>query len=143
MSVTRIHALWITQHEYSILINAGTSSIKYSSAERNVIPYLKLKGKNKIDVLCISSLNIDEFRNLLYLVGHFQVNKIYIREAYRCLLEDPRFKKIFLGSTITYIDTPFEIKDNPDIRLFLIPDKNSLKTMSVECIYGTQRFAFT
>lgn len=127
----------------SLLINSGGSTIKYSTAERNVIPYLKLRGKNYIDVMCITSLNKNEFRNLLYMVSHFRVDKIICRGIYKPLLEDSSIIKIFSETSIDYIDSPFVYKENPDFRLFFIPGTKSVNSLTVICVYGSQQFVFT
>ncbi|MFI5144418.1 MAG: ComEC/Rec2 family competence protein, partial [Ignavibacteria bacterium] len=129
--------------ESSVLINSGGSSLKYCSAERNIIPYLKLRGKNYVDVICVTSLDKDEFRNLLYMVSHFRVDKIFCRGIYRSLFEDSSCVKIFSRTAIFYVDSPSVFKEKPDIRLFLIPDNNSINSLTVVCIYGSREFVFT
>ena len=129
--------------ESSVLINTGSSTLKYCSAERNVIPYLKLKGKSYVDFMCITSLDKDEFRNLLYMVSHFRIGKIYCRGIYKSLFFDTSWVNKFIGTKIVCVDSPLVFKENPAIRLFLIPDINSINSLTVVCIYGSREFVFT
>lgn len=78
----------------SVLVNAGTSTVKYNSAERTVIPQLKRSGISCVDLLVLNSMDADEFRNLLYFVNNFSVNKIILPVYYKSVLE----RKAFAGN---------------------------------------------
>ncbi|RPI16654.1 MAG: DNA internalization-related competence protein ComEC/Rec2 [Ignavibacteriae bacterium] len=126
----------------NVLIGCGASSVKYTSAERNIIPYLKLQGINKIDVLLITSLSKNEFRNLEFLVKNFQVSRIYIPSYYRSVFNAEH--KIFKDCEMKFIENSFVIK-NDMMRLFVFhePAVTTGKSMFVNVQYGNESFIFS
>jgi competence protein ComEC len=128
----------------NVLINPGTSTVKYTSAERNVIPYLKIRGVKELDLLLITSLNKDEFRNLIYFVQNFPVKKLTVPVFYKPLFEDTLFYKYFVGENIEYIDYPKIISIISGLRLYIVYDYKTLpsNSMLVHLLYGKELFTF-
>lgn len=134
--------LFTLPSEHSVLINCGTSSAKYSTAERNIIPFLKTNGISRLDYLVITSANKDEFRNILLFVRQFDVKNLVTGSYNKILFEDPGMKNYFNGVSFIYIDSSFSIKDIADARLYLVPDKTSPSNLFVNFVYGSQQYIF-
>lgn len=127
----------------SILINAGSSTEKYTTAGRNVIPYIKTRGISEIDILVITSLNKNEFRNLKFLAQNFPVRKMLIPEYYRPVFENSDLSASFKGINMEYIRTSGIINRQGTFRLYLYYD--SLyhgSSMMAQFTYGSQNFLF-
>lgn len=73
------------------MINCGTSSEKFNSAQRTIIPYLRTAGINYLDLLVINSLDKNEFRSLLYFVNNFEIKKILVPVYYKNVIENKGF----------------------------------------------------
>jgi len=129
----------------NVLVDAGTSSIKYTSAERNVIPYLKSRGVKELDLLIVTSLNKDEFRNLIYFVKNFPVKKILIPAYYKPVFEEIEFKLYFEKVNIEFINTSKIISDFSGLRFYLIYVNKSVtgSSMLVHFLYGNELFTFS
>jgi competence protein ComEC len=129
----------------NILVNAGTSSVKYTSAERNVIPYLKGRGVKFLDMLLIASLNKDEFRNLIHLVNNYPVNKIIVPLHYKPVFETDEFKNNFASKNIDYIESSKLISDFSEMRFYLVYDNKFVNgsSMLAHFIYGNELFTFS
>ncbi|HEY3249843.1 MAG TPA: ComEC/Rec2 family competence protein, partial [Ignavibacteria bacterium] len=127
-----------------ILINAGGSTDKYFSAERNIIPYLRREGVGSIDLLFINSLNLNEFKNLLYFVKHFDVNRIIMPAYYKPLFEIQSVNGKFKDVKIDFIVEPIIINKQGNFRLYVYYN-SELKgeTMMTEFVYGEQSFIFS
>lgn len=127
----------------SILINSGSSGSKYYSAERNIIPYLKSKGISRLDLLVINNLNYNEFRNLKFLVEHFNVNKIIVPEYYKPVFENKQIGSFLNNVSIEFISESKIINSKGKFRLYLYCNKYLLgRSMMSEFVYGSQRFLF-
>jgi competence protein ComEC len=128
----------------NILINAGTSSANYTSAERNLIPYLKIEGVNKIDLLVITAIDANEFRNLKYLVNNFNVKKIIIPGYYKDLFDYAAIRKAFYGQGIEFVDSSRIVNQKGKFRIYLYYD-HELKGASImaKFVYGDESFLFT
>lgn len=127
----------------NILINSGGSTEKYTSAERNIIPYLKTEGVNQIDILLVNSLNQNEFRSLLYLVNNFDVKKIVMPVYYKSLFENKIFADNPAGQVIEYITEPKIINKQGTFRLYVYYNKELKgESMMTELLYGEQSFIF-
>lgn len=129
----------------NVLVNAGTSSVKYTSAERNVIPYLKGRGIKEIDLLIITSLNKDEFRNLLYLVNNCPIKKILVPDYYKSVFEADEFRSYLSKANIDYINSSRIITSYPKLRFYLLYDNKSVigNSMLVHFLYGDELFTFS
>lgn len=129
----------------NVLVNAGTSSVKYTSAERNIIPYLKGRGVSELDLLIITSLSKDEFRNLIYFVKSYHVKKILVPAYYKTVFETDEFKRYFKKANIEYIDCSKTISTFPEFRIYLLYDSNASGTSSmlVHFLYGSRLFTFS
>lgn len=125
----------------SILINTGSSSNNYTSAERTIIPYLKIQSVNWLDLLIINSFNFNEFRNLKYLVENFPVNKILVPEYYRSVFENPLAASSFKNTVIEFIDSSIIINRQGNFRFYLYYNKLN-ESMLTQFIYGEQNFLF-
>jgi len=134
-----------TPNGASVLINTGTSSIKYSSTERNVVPYLKGRGVKQIDLLIITSLNKDEFRNMIYFIESYRVKKILIPLYYKPVFEAKEFKLYFEGANIEFIENSKIITEIPELRFYLVYDNKSVlgNSMLVHFLYGNELFTFS
>ena len=128
----------------NILINAGTSSLNYTSAERNVIPYLKREGIGTIDLLIITAMDANEFRNLKYLAGHFAIKKIMVPEYYREIFTNEFISKELKNQAIDFIDSSRIINAKGKFRVYFYYDKQ-LKNVSMmaKFVYGDESFLFT
>ncbi len=125
----------------SILINTGSSTEKYNSAQRTVIPYLKTQGINELDLLIINSLNVNEFRNLTYLVLNFKVNKVILPAYYKPVFEKKGIASNFNETTIEFIDNSRIINKQGKFRIYLYYNNNS-ESMLTQFTYGWQNFLF-
>jgi competence protein ComEC len=132
-----------TPSDFTIGINSGTSTTKYSSAENNVIPYLKLKGKSCLDLLIITDLNKDEFRNLLNLEKSFQIFRLIIPEGYKSIVEDDYFSNVFKGTKIEYINKYEIICLTDSLKFVIMPVNSGNNSFVCSMIYGKQQFMFT
>lgn len=127
----------------TILINAGTSSAKYNSASRTIIPQLKRKGADEVDLLVLNSLDADEFRNLLFLVNNFRVNKILLPVYYKSVMERKSFAGNFRKIQIEYITSSKVINRKGSFRLYIYYDSLARgPAMMSQFIYGDQSFIF-
>jgi competence protein ComEC len=124
----------------SILINTGSSTEKYTSAQRNVIPYLKTQGVGELDLLIINSLNVNEFRNLIYLVNNFHVNKILVPIHYKPVFERKGINSLFNQITVEFVDGSRIVNKLGKFRIYLYYDKG--ESMLTQFIYGEQNFLF-
>lgn len=129
----------------NILINQGTSSAKYTSAERNIIPYLKNKGVKEIDLLLITSLNKDEFRNLIYLVNNIPIRKILVPVFYKPVFDDSVFSSKFSGQNIEFVRNPGIISSFSDLRIYVAYNYDILPSasMMVHIVYGSEAYTFS
>lgn len=127
----------------TILINAGTSTEKYNSAGRTVIPQLKSKGADKVDLLILNSLDADEFRNLLYLVNNFRIGKVVLPVYYKPIMERKAFAGNFRDIQIEYITSSKVINRQGSFRLYIYYDSLARgPAMMSQFIYGDQSFIF-
>lgn len=129
----------------NILVNTGTSSVKYTSAERNIIPYLKSRGVKEIDLLLITSLNKDEFRNLIYFVNNFTVRKILVPLYYKPVFDDSAFSSKFKGQNIEFVQNPGIYPSSDDLRIYVVYkfDILSSPSLMVHILYGDELFTFS
>ena len=129
----------------NILINTGTSTVKYTSAERNIIPYLKSRGVSDIDLLVITSLNKNEFRNMLYFVKNFPIKKILVPAYYKPIFEKNEYASTLSGRNIKFVSESQLMSLFPDIRFYIIYDYKNLNTgsMLVHLLYGNELFTFS
>ena len=127
----------------TILINAGTSSAKYNSADRTIIPQLKRKGADEVDLLVLNSLDADEFRNLLYFVNNFSVNKIILPVYYESVMERKAIVGNFINVQVEYISSSKVINRKGSFRLYVYYDSLARgPAMMSQFIYGDQSFIF-
>lgn len=132
----------------TVLINTGTFKGNYNSAERNVIPYLKSKGINDVKTVLITSMDKNEFRNLLYFVSHFNVGEIIMSNYYKTLFEDKNFSKYFTSIELKYLtkDTSHIFRDFKIFELIepkITSGNRNEPEMLVGLLYGKQNFLFT
>ena len=129
----------------NILINAGTSTLSYTSAERNIIPYLKSRGVSGIDLFIITSLNKNEFRNMLYFVRNFHIKKILIPVYYKTLFEKSEYAPALSGRDIEFVSESRIISALPDIRFYITYDYKNLysNSMLVHLLYMNEQFTFS
>jgi len=127
----------------NIMINAGTSSKNYSSAERNVIPYLKAEGVSEINLLIITSIDENEFINLRYFLNHFQVNKVMIPAYYQNLFTKTGVRNKFNISRFEFVDSSKIINSKGKFRIYLYYDIGLKgESMMAQFAYGTENFLF-
>jgi competence protein ComEC len=127
----------------NILINAGTSSQKYSSAERNLLPYFKREGISKIDLLIITAIDANEIRNLRYLVNNFNIKKILMPEYYRPVFDNDIISDAFKKTTIDFVDSSRVINSKGKFRIYLYYDKQLAgASMLANFVYGSESFVF-
>jgi competence protein ComEC len=126
----------------SILINAGNSINKYTSAQRNVIPYLKSQGINELDLLIVNSLNVNEFRNLVYMVENFPVRKIILPVYYKPVFETKEIAPSFSNTAVEFIDSSRIINKQGKFRIYLYCGNNN-ESMLTQFTYGWQDFLFS
>jgi competence protein ComEC len=129
----------------NVMVNAGTSSVKYTSAERNVIPYLKGREVKELDLLIITSLSKDEFRNLIYFVKNYHIKKILVPVYYKIVFESDEFKRYFKKANIEYVDSSKTISAFPEFRIYLLYDSSAAggSSMLVHFLYGAELFTFS
>jgi competence protein ComEC len=60
----------------NILIDCGMKDFKYNSGESNIVPFLKRKGINQIDLLILTHLHYDHIGGIEYVLNNFTVKKI-------------------------------------------------------------------
>jgi competence protein ComEC len=127
----------------AIMINAGSSTEKYYSANRSVIPYLRSNGINSLDMLVINSMDAAEFRNLLYFVNNFEIKKILLPVYYKQVLERKTFALNFSNIQVEYITSSKIINSKGSFRIYVYYD-NSYKgpVMLSQFVYGDQSFIF-
>lgn len=126
----------------SILINSGSSTNNYTSAERTILPYLKTQNVGRLDLLVINSLNFNELRNLQYLVENFPVSRILVPEYYRPVFENDLAVSSFKNSLVEFIDSSKIINRQGNFRLYLYYNKVN-ESMLTEFVYGEQNFLFS
>jgi len=59
-----------------ILIDCGTKEFKYNSGESNIMPYLKRRGIEKIDLLILTHLHKDHIGGIESVLRNFEITKI-------------------------------------------------------------------
>jgi competence protein ComEC len=130
---------------YNILVNPGTSGENYSSAERNVIPYLKSQSIGDVDLLVITSLNKDEFKNLIQFVIGCPVSRIVVPSYYKGLFENNSFKPYFKNSSVEFIEESEILKCPGNFRLYASYGGNLFPSpsMYIQLLYGKQLFSFS
>lgn len=127
----------------SVLINAGSSKGTYSAAERNVIPYMKSSGVSVLDLLIVTKLGREEFRNLMILLENFKVKKVLIPVYYSKLMEDPIYSPALSKTSISYVRNSEIINKAGKFRFYVYYDSLLVSSsMMVEFLYGDQRFLF-
>lgn len=127
----------------SILFNAGSSTQKYTSAERNIIPYLKTQGIHNLDLLVMTTVNSNEFKSMKYLIDNFQVNRILVPVYYKPLFTDKHIASTFKQSNIEFIDNSQIINKNGKFRIYLYYDSNYTgESILARFVYGSQEFLF-
>ena len=127
----------------SVLINTGSSTQKYSSAIRNVIPYLKTQGISELDLLIITSLNANEFRNLSNFAKNFSVRKILIPAYYKPIFENDLINNSFRNSNIYFIENSQIVNKQGKFRIYLYYDSlYKGESMMAQLTYGDQSFLF-
>lgn len=131
-----------TPSNYTAMINAGTSTTRYSSAENNVIPYLKLLGKNHVDLLIISSMNKDEFKNLISLVKNFPVSRMLVPQIFKSIIETAGINQYFYGINIEYLDSSKILDKTNGLRFVIECDKVTKSKLNISVNYGEQKYVF-
>jgi competence protein ComEC len=128
-----------TPSNKNILINCGTSNKSYTSSERNVIPYLKMQGIDKIDAMFITSLNKDEYKSLREFCRSFKINKLYIPAYYKPIFENDEIGFSLKNNKMAFITNSFVVKNN-ELRAYCYYDTNitSAKRMIVNVMYGNE-----
>jgi competence protein ComEC len=128
----------------NILIGCGNSTVKYNSAERNIIPYLKRQGIDKIDILIMPSLNKDEYRNLREFAKSFNIGKLYIPSYYKNIFESDGVGFSLKNNKIVFIDNSIVIK-NDVMRIYCFYDTSHTtgKDMFINVKYGRNSFVFS
>lgn len=127
----------------SVLINPGSSGQKYTSAERNIIPYLKSSGLSSLDLVIVNRMSVSEFRSLEYLCGHFSVKRIILPECYRYIIENKEISSTFDIQNFQFMSSSKIINQKGNFRLYIYYDSLfSLSTMLCEFKYGNTRFLF-
>ena len=129
----------------NILINAGTSSKSYSSAERNLLPYLKREGVKQIDLLVITAMDANELRNIRYLYNEFDVKRILVPRYYSAVFENEDIRKYFdkKKRVIEFIDSSRIINEKGKFRIYLhYDDKLHGASMMASFVYGNKCFLF-
>jgi len=127
----------------SVLINTGSSTEKYNSAERNTIPYLKLRGINDLDLLIVTTLNYNEFRNLKYFAENFHVKKTLIPFYYKPIFENMLISSSFEKTNIEFVDCSLVVNKQGKFRIYLFYDSIYRgESMMAQFVYGDQSFLF-
>jgi competence protein ComEC len=131
--------LLTTPSNKNILINCGTSNKSYSNAERNVIPYLKMQGIDKIDAMIITSLSKYEYENLREFCKYFKVNKLYVPAYYKPVFKNDEIGFSLRNNKLAFITNSFVVKNN-ELRAYCYYDTNvtSGKRMLVNIVYGNE-----
>lgn len=129
----------------NVLINAGTSTFRYTSAERNIIPYLKSRGVSGIDLFIVTYLDKNEFRNIIYFVRNFPVKKILIPVYYKPIFEKTEYTSALKRTSIGFISESQLVPDFSNIRIYIIYDYENLYSgsMLVHLLYGNELFTFS
>jgi competence protein ComEC len=129
----------------NVLLGAGTSSPGFTSAQRNIIPYLKSKGISSVDLLVVPSLSSKEFISLVYLIRNFEVNKILVPVYYRPVFErsKKRNSAFFSGVNIQFIESSKIINKKGGFRLYIYYDSlYAGPSMLTDFVYGNDHFLF-
>ena len=127
----------------SVLINAGSSGNNFTSAQRNIIPYLKAKNISQLDLLVINTLNRNEFKSLKYLVDNFPVNKLVVPVYYKPVFENKNLRESFDHVNIEYIENSKIINSKGNFRIYLYYDSlYRSSTMISQFSFGSQNFLF-
>ncbi len=127
----------------TVMINAGTSSDKYTFAGRSVIPYLKSNSIGSIDLLVMNTLDKNEFRNLLYLVNNFEISRIILPVYYKDIILNKGFIKNFADTKIDYVTGSKVINQKGNFRLYIYYDSlYKGQAMMTQFLYGDQSFIF-
>lgn len=127
----------------SVLINPGSSGLKYTSAERNIIPYLKSSGVSSLDLLVINEMGASEFRSLDYLCRHFKINKILVPDYYRQIMENKKLSPQLSSQNIQFITSSKIVNQKGSFRLYIYYDSlYKASSMLSEFAYGETRFLF-
>lgn len=123
----------------NILVNCGTSNKNYTNSERNVIPYLKMQGIDKIDALIITSLNKDEYKSLREFCRKFEVSKLYVPAYYKPIFDCNGIGFSLKNNKLAFITNSFVVKNN-ELRAYCYYDTNitSGKRMIVNVVYGNE-----
>lgn len=121
----------------NILINCGTSNKSFTSSEKNVIPYLKMMGIDKVDAMIITSLNKNEYKSLREFCRNFKVNKLYVPAYYKPVFESDEIGFSLKNNKIAFISNSFVVKNN-ELRAYCYYDTNvtTAKRMLVNIVYG-------
>ena len=127
-------------NKYNFLVNAGTSGINYNSSERTVIPYLKRQRINKIDLLLLTDLDFNEFRNLVYFTVNFPVTKMILPAYYKSLFENDFVRRVFKKTEVEFTEKPMVIKSYDNSSFHINYDG---KSMAIDFSYGESNFAFS
>ncbi len=117
----------------NILVDCGMKDFRYNSGESNIVPYLKRKGINRIDLLILTHLHYDHIGGIEYVLNNFEVKRIIdngtkrnnslIRKMENLVLEKSIPKEKIYGGDY--------IEGYGNMRLyFLNPDKNDTLTAS-------------
>lgn len=117
----------------NILVDCGMKDFRYNSGESNIVPYLKRKGINQIDLLILTHLHYDHIGGIEYVLNNFEVKRIIdngtktdnslIRQMENTVLEKNIPKEKISGGDY--------IEGYGNMRLyFLNPDKNDTLTTS-------------
>lgn len=115
----------------NILVDCGMKDFRYNSGESNIVPYLKRKGINRIDLLILTHLHYDHIGGIEYVLNNFEVKRIIdngtkrdnslIRQMENLVLEKNIPKEKIHGGDY--------IEGYGNMRLyFLNPDKNDTLT---------------
>jgi len=127
----------------SVLVNAGTSTVKYNSAERTVIPQLKRSGITTVDLLVLNSMDANEFRNLLFFKANFRIDKIMLPVYYKPVMGRKAFAGNFRDVQIEYITSSKVVNRKGSFRLYIYYDSlTNGPAMMSQFIYGDQSFIF-
>ncbi|KRQ86792.1 ComEC family competence protein [Caloramator mitchellensis] len=65
-----------TPNRHSILIDTGPKISDYTAARDRILPYIRKRGYNKINLLIITHTHNDHFGGFEYINGHINVDKI-------------------------------------------------------------------
>jgi len=132
-----------TPGDYNVLINAGTSSKNYSNAENNIIPFLKLRSKEHIDLLIVTNLDKNEARNLIRLASNYKINKIVLPEAFKFLLDDDYLKEKMFSQNLCFINNALKLENTGELGIYICPVNKIKDNLIVKINYGEEKFIFT